>query len=149
MVLPRISTNCSVFEIEPLADPLRWYLDSLTAFEACDDDTRVLPSHGRPFRRLKVRLGQLADHHDERFDLVRRACAERPLSAADAVGVIFNRRFDVHQTAFAVGESLAHLHALWYAGELRREVGADGVVASGGDTAGVTAAVPTGGSTRP
>jgi hypothetical protein len=29
---------------------------------------------------------------------------------------------------FALGESLAHLHALWYDGRLRRELGADGVV---------------------
>jgi hypothetical protein len=28
---------------------------------------------------------------------------------------------------FALGEALAHLHALWYRGQLRRELGADGV----------------------
>ncbi len=131
MVLPRISTNCSVFELEPLADPLRWYLDSLGRFGACADDTLVLPSHGRPFRGLRTRIGQLVDHHDERFAKVLAACAARTLSAADAVEVVFGRHFDTHQMTFAVGESLAHLHALWYAGRLERRIGQDGVVRFG------------------
>ena len=29
---------------------------------------------------------------------------------------------------FAIGESIAHLHALWYAGKLERIFGADGVI---------------------
>jgi len=41
--------------------------------------------------------------------------------------VLFKRKFDLHQMTFAIGESLAHLHLLWYAGRLRRELGADGV----------------------
>ncbi|MGE0314628.1 MAG: MBL fold metallo-hydrolase [Lautropia sp.] len=128
MVLPRISTNCSVYELEPLADPLRWYLDSLGRFGDCAEDTLVLPSHGRPFRGLATRIGQLVDHHDERFALVLAACDRRALTAADAVPVVFGREFDTHQTTFAVGEALAHLHALWYAGRLARRVGDDGIV---------------------
>jgi len=34
---------------------------------------------------------------------------------------------DWHQTTFAMGESIAHLHALWFAGRLRRTLDADGV----------------------
>ena len=34
---------------------------------------------------------------------------------------------DLHQTTFAMGEAIAHLNALWLKGELRRELGADGV----------------------
>ena len=41
---------------------------------------------------------------------------------------MFNRTFDTHQMTFALGEALAHLHALWYAGECSRSVGDDGVV---------------------
>jgi hypothetical protein len=33
----------------------------------------------------------------------------------------------VHQTTFAMGESIAHLHALWLNGRLERQRGADGV----------------------
>jgi hypothetical protein len=35
--------------------------------------------------------------------------------------VLFKRPLDLHQTTFAIGESIAHLHALWFAGRLRRE----------------------------
>lgn len=56
------------------------------------------------------------------------ACRERPLSAAEVVPLMFNRKFDTHQMTFALGESLAHLHALWYGGGLARSVGRDDVV---------------------
>jgi len=49
MVLPRISTNMSVWAHEPEADPLGLYLDSLKKFEPVLDDVLILPSHGKPF----------------------------------------------------------------------------------------------------
>jgi glyoxylase-like metal-dependent hydrolase (beta-lactamase superfamily II) len=128
MVLPRISTNVSVFDLEPEANPLDWYLASLSRFEPCAPDTLVLPSHGRPFRGLHRRIAQLRAHHDERLAVVAAACRERPYAAADMVPVLFGREFDAHQMMFALGESLAHLNSLWYAGVLEREVGGDGVV---------------------
>ncbi len=128
MVLPRISTNVSVFDIEPFSNPVQWFLDSLKKFQRCASDTLVLPSHGRPFRGLHVRLRQLDDHHQERLSMLLSACGERSLSAAQAVPLMFNRAFDTHQMTFALGEALAHLHALWYAGKARRAVGEDEVV---------------------
>jgi glyoxylase-like metal-dependent hydrolase (beta-lactamase superfamily II) len=128
MVLPRISTNVSVFDMEPEANPLTWYLDSLGRFEPCAQDTLVLPSHGRPFRGLHRRIAQLRAHHAERLAVIEAACRERPRHGAESVKIIFGREFDAHQMMFALGESLAHLHALWYDGRLRRELGADGVV---------------------
>ena len=128
MVLPRISTNVSVFDIEPLSNPVQWFLDSLKKFEGCDEDTLVLPSHGRPFRKLHVRLRQLDDHHHERLSMLLSACSERSLTAAQAVSLMFNRTFDTHQMTFALGESLAHLHALWYAGKAGRTIDKDEVV---------------------
>jgi len=56
------------------------------------------------------------------------ACKAAPQSARDIVNVIFKRQFDVHQMTVAMGEALAHLHALWHRGELVRETGADGIV---------------------
>ena len=50
MVLPRISTNVSVFDYEPDANPLPLYLRSLDGYADLAEDTLVLPSHGRPFR---------------------------------------------------------------------------------------------------
>ena len=127
MVLPRISTNVSVMDFEPEANPLTLYLDSLQRYRGLPADTRVLPSHGKPFGGLEQRIAQLVDHHDERCADVLAACAEAPRSAADLLPVLFHRKLDLHQTTFAMGESVAHLHALWYAGRLRRERGADGV----------------------
>ena len=128
MVLPRISTNVSVMDLEPEADPLTQYLDSLERMRAIPADTLVLPSHGRPFRGLHTRIDQLKSHHDDRFSDVLAACAEAPQSAADLLQVLFKRKLDLHQTTFAMGESIAHLNALWLAGKLARRQDAHGVM---------------------
>jgi len=127
MVLPRISTNVSVVDVEPEADPLTLYLDSLTRYLDLPADTLVLPSHGKPFTGLHARVDQLREHHDERLADVIKACRAEPTHAAGLLPVLFKRKLDLHQTTFAMGESIAHLNALWLKGELRRELGADGV----------------------
>jgi glyoxylase-like metal-dependent hydrolase (beta-lactamase superfamily II) len=128
MVLPRISTNVSVFDIEPEGNPLALYLESLGRYEPMPADTLVLPSHGKPFRGLRTRIAQLREHHDARLAEVREACAGKPMSAADIVPLMFKRALDIHQMTFAMGEALAHLHLLWLAGELERREDTDGVV---------------------
>ena len=127
MVLPRISTNVSVFAIEPEGNPLQLYLDSLGKFDALPADTLVLPSHGRPFRGLHTRIAQLRAHHVARLAEVVEACAV-PCSAMDIVPVMFRRELDAHQLTFALGEALAHLHKLWNDGVVRRFTGADGII---------------------
>ncbi|NYT37901.1 MBL fold metallo-hydrolase [Allopusillimonas soli] len=126
MVLPRISTNVSVFNFEPEANPLPLYLNSLRAYDGLPEDTLVLPSHGRPFRGMHERIAQQHAHHAERLDEVMRACGQ-PQSAADIVPIMFHRKLDHHQLTFAMGEALAHLHALWHEGKLTRAMGDDGV----------------------
>jgi glyoxylase-like metal-dependent hydrolase (beta-lactamase superfamily II) len=127
MMLPRISTNVSVYDIEPESDPLRLFLESIDKFACLPEDTLVLPSHGKPFRGLHERIRQLHDHHRDRLAEVALACETAPQSAADILPVMFKRELDLHQTTFAMGESVAHLHALWFSGKLRRERGIDGV----------------------
>lgn len=127
MVLPRISTNVSVFAVEPEANPVQLYLDSLGKYAGLPDDTLVLPSHGKPFRGLHTRIGQLRDHHRDRLAEVVAACVT-PQSAADIVPVMFRRPLDAHQLTFALGEALAHLHKLWFDGTLERTTGADGMI---------------------
>jgi glyoxylase-like metal-dependent hydrolase (beta-lactamase superfamily II) len=127
MMLPRISTNVSVHDTEPEADSLTRFLDSIDKFSGLPPATLVLPSHGKPFRGLHTRIRQLHEHHRDRLAEVIAACRERPLSAADVLPVLFKRKLDLHQTTFAMGESIAHLHALWQAGKLRRARDADGV----------------------
>jgi glyoxylase-like metal-dependent hydrolase (beta-lactamase superfamily II) len=127
MLLPRISTNVSVYDIEPESDPLRLFLESIDKFARLPADTLTLPSHGKPFRGLHERIRQLHEHHRERLAEVMEACARGPQSAADVLPVLFRRKLDLHQTTFAMGESVAHLHALWFQGRLRRGKGDDGV----------------------
>ena len=127
MVLPRISTNVSVFAVEPEANPVQLYLDSLAKYRALPHDTLVLPSHGKPFRGLHTRIDQLNQHHAERLAEVRQAC-RTPQSAAEIVPLMFKRPLDAHQLTFAIGEALAHLHKLWFDGVLQRRVDSDGIV---------------------
>ena len=127
MVLPRISTNVSVYDLEPEADSLALFLESIVRYLELPPDTLTLPSHGKPFRGLHTRIGQLQDHHRDRLDEVRSACASKPHSAADILPIMFTRKLDLHQTTFAMGESLAHLHLLWLGGELQRRLEGDGV----------------------
>ncbi|MFO1338803.1 MAG: MBL fold metallo-hydrolase [Burkholderiaceae bacterium] len=128
MVLPRISTNVSVIDIEPEADPLSLYLQSIDRLSHLPADTLVLPSHGKPFTGLHERIAQLQSHHEDRLADALAACAERPCSAADLLPVLFKRALDLHQTTFAMGESIAHLHALQRQGRVRAEEGGDGVL---------------------
>jgi len=127
MLLPRISTNVSVHATEPEANPVQQFLDSIDRFTPLPEDTLVLPSHGRPFRHLHRRVEQLHEHHDARLGEVFDACAKKPCTAGDIVPIMFKRELDSHQMFFAFGEALAHLHALWYAGRVGRERGADRV----------------------
>jgi glyoxylase-like metal-dependent hydrolase (beta-lactamase superfamily II) len=126
MVLPRISTNVSVFAIEPESNPVQQYLDSLKKFRDLPESMLILPSHGKPFRGLHTRIAQLFDHHAARLQEVLDACAT-PQSAADIVPIMFKRQLDAHQLTFAMGEALAHLHKLWIDGDLQRISDADGI----------------------
>ncbi|MDO9201428.1 MAG: MBL fold metallo-hydrolase, partial [Hydrogenophaga sp.] len=58
---------------------------------------------------------------------VLQACQAQPCSAADILPVMFKRPLDLHQTTFAMGEAVAHLHRLWHGGQLVRSRGVDGV----------------------
>lgn len=128
MVLPRISTNISVYDTEPEANPLPLYLQSIDAMRSLPGDALVLPSHGRPFVGLHRRIAQLQAHHDARLADVLQACAAGPRSAAELLPVLFMRELDLHQTTFALGEAVAHVHALLSEGRLREVVGDDGVL---------------------
>ncbi|HTS21419.1 MAG TPA: MBL fold metallo-hydrolase [Casimicrobiaceae bacterium] len=120
MLLPKISTNVSVWPVEPDGDPLRRFLDSLARFESLPPDTLVLPSHGLPFVGIAARVEALRAHHAARLAELERAAAARPVTAADVVPVLFRRELDVQQRFFAMGEAIAHLNHLWHAGRLQR-----------------------------
>ncbi len=126
MLLPKISTNVAVRPIDPGGNPLGLFLSSIARYRELPADALVLPSHGVPFRGAHARVAELEAHHRGRLDGLLEACAE-PKSAADVLPVLFRRKLDDGQIFFALGEAIAHLHYLHYAGRLARAVGADGV----------------------
>ena len=88
------------------------------------------PSHGKPFRGAHVRVRAARGAPRGPF---RRAeeCAARTGRRAPAtcLPVLFRRPLDAHQTFFAMGEAIAHLHYLYYAGRCQaRRIGADGIM---------------------
>ena len=127
MVLPRISTNVGVWGINPDGNPLKQFLDSLERYLELPVQTLTLPSHGLPFRSTHVRIGQLREHHRLRLGELEEACAQ-PRSAAEVLTTLFRRELDIHQTFFAMGEAMAHLHYLLAEGRVTREVDAGGVL---------------------
>ena len=88
----------------------------------------VLPSHGRPFRGAHERVAELEAHHRARFTELKAELGKGERSAGELLSVLFRRPLDAHQTFFAMGEAIAHLHYLYYADQVKRVPGADGIM---------------------
>ena len=126
-VLPRISSNVSVFPTEPDANPLSEWLESLASIrEQVPDDVLVLPSHNEPFRGLHARLTALIAGHEQRLTRVHQQLAT-PKRAVDLFAVLFYRRVGVDMLSMATGESIAHLNCLIERQLVVREVDAAGI----------------------
>ncbi|MCP5272008.1 MAG: MBL fold metallo-hydrolase [Burkholderiaceae bacterium] len=127
-VLPRISSNVSVFPTEPDADPLREWLTSIDTLRGTlPDSLLVLPAHGEPFTGLHARLDRLAAGHAKALQRLRRSLIE-PRRVMDLFGALFARPIDAASEVLglATGETVAHLNHLRERGELSMTVGADG-----------------------
>jgi len=127
MLLPRISTNVSVYASTPKDDPLGRFLDSIRDFTELPDSVLVLPSHGSPFRNIGLRVEQLIRHHAERCAELLAACSQAR-SATEVLATLFPRELDTHQVMFAMGEAIAHLNYLEQQGEVVGSVGDDGLI---------------------
>jgi glyoxylase-like metal-dependent hydrolase (beta-lactamase superfamily II) len=126
-VLPRISSNVSVFPTEPDADPLSEWLTSLAAIkERVPDEVLVLPSHNEPFRGLHARLDELIAGHERRLTRVL-GLLTTPRRALDVFAVLFRRPIGGDMLSMATGESIAHLNCLIARGLARREFDPGGV----------------------
>jgi len=126
-VLPRISSNVSVFPTEPDANPLSEWLESLAAIKRqIPDDVLVLPSHNEPFRGLHARLEALIEGHEERLARVHQELSQ-PQRAIDVFGALFRRRVGLDMLGMATGESIAHLNCLIARGVATGELDAAGV----------------------
>ncbi|MDD2868594.1 MBL fold metallo-hydrolase [Neomegalonema sp.] len=118
-VLGRITPNISVHAMEPEADPVARFLESLEDLRGeVPDETLVLPGHEQPLTRLHGRLEDLAAHHEARCVVVREFCGREPLSVAELTPLLFTRPLDPHQKSFAFAEALAHVNHLVARGEM-------------------------------
>jgi glyoxylase-like metal-dependent hydrolase (beta-lactamase superfamily II) len=126
-VLPRITSNVSVFPTEPDADPLSEWLASLASIkQRVSDDVLVLPSHNEPFRGLHARLDALIEGHEQRLEQLAAELAS-PKRAVDVFGLLFRRRVGLDMLSMATGESIAHLNCLIGRGAAARELDGTGV----------------------
>jgi glyoxylase-like metal-dependent hydrolase (beta-lactamase superfamily II) len=127
-VLPRITSNISVFPTEPEADPLGDWLESLAILRReVPPDVLVLPSHNECFKGLHARLAYLGAHHQESLDRLRELLAQ-PKRVVDAYQALFQGAIrGTFDSSLATGESLAHLNHLIRRGEVAVSRDADGV----------------------
>jgi glyoxylase-like metal-dependent hydrolase (beta-lactamase superfamily II) len=112
-VLPRISSNVSVWPTEPDADPLTDWLDSIEKLRRTfPAETLVLPSHGEPFRGLHDRLDALERGHERSLVRLAKRLGAAPCRAVDVFGVLFARAIGDGLLGMATGEGVAHLNCL-------------------------------------
>jgi glyoxylase-like metal-dependent hydrolase (beta-lactamase superfamily II) len=111
-VLPRISSNVSVYPTEPDANPLGDWLSSLASIcERVPDDVLVLPAHNSPFVGLHARCAGLIASHRRGLDRLLDLLAV-PKRAIDVFGALFSREIDSSLLGMATGEAIAHLNYL-------------------------------------
>ena len=126
-ILPRISSNVSVWPTEPLQDPLADWLTSLDKLRGLlPTDTFVLPAHGEPFTGVHTRLDALKRGHETGLRRLERSL-RTPKRAIDVFSSLFARPIGDGVFGMATGESLAHLNCLENRGLIRRDRDADGV----------------------
>ncbi|MDX1565808.1 MAG: MBL fold metallo-hydrolase [Phycisphaeraceae bacterium] len=126
-VIPRISSNVSLFPTEPDGDPLSDWLTSCQRLRRLvPGDVLVLPAHQEPFYGLHTRLTQLLRSHERALERLFDHLVE-PRRALDCFSVLFRRRIDGGDVMLATGETLAHLNCLIARGMISRRRDADGV----------------------
>lgn len=127
-LLPRITSNVMVTDIEPEADPLSLWLASLCRLEQLAPDTLVLPSHQEVFRGVHLRTRELAEHHHRQLDALRGHLREQGRATAfEMMQKLFPQRRGAFDDMMALGETIAHLSWLRHAGEAQRQLDEDGV----------------------
>lgn len=127
-ILPKISSNVSIWPTEPGADPLGDWMASLAKLRALlSDDLLVLPSHGEPFRGVHARLDALTRGHEVALKRLRRTL-KTPSRAVDVFSALFARPVGDGVLGMATGEALAHLNYLNNKGQAVGRIDAEGVV---------------------
>lgn len=107
-ILPKISPNVSYW-FKGFSNPLEEFFNSLKKIQKLDVEY-VIPSHGKPFQNANKRIVELLDHHQDRLHVIHENMKE-PISVKSACQILFGN-LSIHETRFAVGETLAHLEYL-------------------------------------
>lgn len=127
-VLPRISSNVSVFPTEPEGDPLADWISSCAKLrDAIPADVLTLPAHNEPFLGLHDRLNNLIEGHEKALARVLHRLKQSPKRAVDLFGALFARKIGPDLVGMATGEAIAHANCLIGRGLARRVVDAEGV----------------------
>lgn len=127
-VLPRISSNVSVFPTEPEGDPMTDWIESCHKLKAeVPEDTLVLPAHNEPFTGLHKRLDDLIDNHETALARLAQ-WLDTPRRAVDCFSPLFKRPIGADVLSMATGEAVAHLNCLLQRGLATREADAAGVM---------------------
>lgn len=127
-ILPRISSNVSVFPTEPKDNPLQDWIDSCEKLKECvPSDVLVLPAHNEPFTGAHNRLDALIRGHEVALKRLSKRLNEAPRRVVDVFPALFGRKIGDDVLSMATGEALAHLNCLIDRGQARRELGTDGI----------------------
>lgn len=118
-ILPKITPNISYwFHGDP--NPLGNYLKSLDKIKKLDVDL-VVPSHGKPFSGGNERIEEIIAHHEERLETLLESIQDG-LTVYEASERLFQKKLTIHESRFAIGETLAHLEYLRLEGKCEREL---------------------------
>lgn len=127
-VLPRISSNVSVFPTEPDGDPLDdWIASCRKLAERVPGDVLVLPAHNEPFVGLHRRLADLDANHEKALSRLHAHLAREPRRAVDCFTALFKRPIGPDLLNMATGEAVAHLNCLRGRGLAVASTDAEGV----------------------
>ncbi|MFT4799105.1 MAG: glyoxylase-like metal-dependent hydrolase (beta-lactamase superfamily II) [Candidatus Azotimanducaceae bacterium] len=109
-ILPRITPNISVQPSEPLANPLRDFLNSCAHIrDQLPPNLLVLPAHESLYEGVHERLTALIDWHEVALEKLYDLC-ETPKRAVDVFPALFKSEITDMSFFPATGEAIAHLH---------------------------------------
>jgi glyoxylase-like metal-dependent hydrolase (beta-lactamase superfamily II) len=109
-LLPKITPNVGVQPSEPMANPLKDWINSCIRFrEYLPPDLMVLPAHESIYTGVHERLTALIDWHEVALEKLYELCAE-PKRAVDVFPALFRSKITDWTFFPATGEAIAHLH---------------------------------------
>lgn len=126
-ILPRISSNVSVWPTEAAADPLGDWMASIDKLRALlPEGLFLLPAHGEPFYGVHARLDALKRGHEMALKRLDRTLG-KPSRVVDAFPAVFGRAIGDAVLGMATGEAQAHLNYMERRGRARRTRDENGV----------------------